>query len=826
MLEQMNIITTSFNEKVIGTVNALTFSKSPSAIVFDKVYKDIFEKKDTLFVIVGSDSGRLLDYLASQEPQGRKFIFVELDQYFGAVQELINSSDLTHIHLVKASEFGFDYLIKHFHDYVTRLALVLSKSISVIDGVPEYKKLYSSLESQLTTFKYEHLANLDSKAFYDTQLDNICELVHPISSYKDLLGSKLNIKRGILLGGGPSLDLAIPWLKKNQNKIIIFSVGRISKRLKDEGILPDFIITLDPFQESFDNAKELLNFHEDSILLSGEHPNPLLLGQWRGLTLYSRRRFPWLTRAEDNLSYHGPTVTNGLLDMSVFLGTRELYLAGVDFCYTADGISHEAGSMEATSGSVRDVALWVKNYRGESVGTSGDFSSARDGFERQVSELLKQHQNLKVFNLSETAAIIEGVDYVPISQIEVDEEYQKPNIINEMRQDLSTDKGTLLKHYSFLKAEIALQKLRFEEAKKLAKKGEELALKLFDARSGQEKRNKRVLKLKKKLEKELMADQLILFHYAPSSFFNALNPVESESNMTQKEIVDSLSGFFSGLAHSCDSFLKKLKEVLHKISLREKELDESVGLEELSDIWIEQVTPGRLYIWLDQFAPNKAEFYRQYCSEHYSKLDLAYRAMMGDLTEMEKGFLAKKQNPDFYFSRMSQFFDNNKSQLLIKLISELEEFGEHEQVFRALALYGKGLMYELEGDEERALQSYQQIDNPSLEFITEKKKLNLALVMQKPELALNSLERLVQYEFGFMAKYAELLDMMGNVQAAIEVYKMYLQKALDDEEASHHLIQLLIKVDLIDEAKERLQKMAGIESFNQEYVNQLLLKMG
>lgn len=99
-----------------------------------------------------------------------------------------------------------------------------------------------------------------SSGFVNAQLLNLADNRHSIHHlYGQFKGGVV-----ILLAGGPSLDQAIDWVKANRQRITVAAVARVSARLKQEGIDPDFIAAVDPNEISFDNSKHLLEHYEQS----------------------------------------------------------------------------------------------------------------------------------------------------------------------------------------------------------------------------------------------------------------------------------------------------------------------------------------------------------------------------------------------------------------------------------------------------------------------------------------------------------------------------------------------------------------------------------
>ena len=72
----------SNGERYLHEVNRQLFANHSSRSVFDAQLDIDMSHENTLFIIVGTDSGLLLSYLADQLPgKGSHIIFVEPDEY-------------------------------------------------------------------------------------------------------------------------------------------------------------------------------------------------------------------------------------------------------------------------------------------------------------------------------------------------------------------------------------------------------------------------------------------------------------------------------------------------------------------------------------------------------------------------------------------------------------------------------------------------------------------------------------------------------------------------------------------------------------------------
>ncbi|NPA72022.1 MAG: motility associated factor glycosyltransferase family protein, partial [Gammaproteobacteria bacterium] len=413
----LSIVTTHQNETVLDGYFPEMLNQTPSALLYQKTIGEAL-LEDKLFVVLGSDSGLILDYLSQISTSGQRFVVIDYPEVIEHIKnsraEILSDSEHFRIELFSFEVFEFEQLYVEYQDYAIRNAIFLLSALVTLEAKGRYASIQKQYKELFSHFQIDRVDNHDFTHAFDQQLESVCDRPTPLSSIKQQLKGDVP---GILLGGGPSLDLIIPWIKENQAKIWIFAASRICKRLQKEGITPDFIGVFDGQPLILEYSKEMYGFEKNSILITGEHPYRPLIRQWSGLKVYSRRRFPWAKGGEDNFISDGPTVTNALFGIAHYLGVSTLYLGGVDFCFSLDGACHESGSIERSNQQSDSAETTAINYRGEKVGTNIQLYDARNLFEAQFQRLHAGDRSLKAYNLNEGAAKIEGIGVQSIEEI-------------------------------------------------------------------------------------------------------------------------------------------------------------------------------------------------------------------------------------------------------------------------------------------------------------------------------------------------------------------------------------------------------------------------
>ena len=795
----------------------------PSRVVqekSDEIYKVFVGStlpEDKLFVVLGTDSGLLVQYLQKIALPGQRFIVVDFPEIIDHIKQNVSVNSNSKFEFFSFEEFEFEQLYHHHQDYVIRNAIILLKSLIVDEGKEPYQGVFSREEESFHRFRIDRVDNRNFKKTFDQQLANLCDLMHPLHTIKDQLKGDLP---AIILGGGPSLDDVIPWLKENQSRLWIFAASRICNRLLKEGIVPDFIAILDPQYHIFEYSKEMYHFADKSILLSGEHPYPRLIQQWKGLKTYSRRRFPWSMRSEENFISDGPTVTNAMFGMAVYLGVSKFYLAGVDFCFTLEGVCHESSSIESGMGIRDHNDTYAINYRGERVGTNIQLYDARNLFEEQLATLSKTWTGLEVHNLNSGAAVIEGVACQAIDEILL--EHEKFDVIEALTPYLNYDIQSQKKFLQMLTTEVNIASKWLQKISTKGKKGLHLSSVLFNDTKKQKERINDVLKLKDQLEHEVGVDYQTMVNYAYTDFMESLKPVASEEAMTQQEMKNALTGFFGGLQSGAQGFLEQIDLIKEEIEFREAEVNESTDFKELSKVWLGRNIPGRFYVWLEHLTKHDLEFYQTNFRTEVQLLETAFEEMLHDNSKLVARFKKRLQNPQEYISQIDSSFEQGLIHPIEKIIVQLAALPK--EPFEQVKLYAEGVLAEMQSSPEQALVKYLESDPNKTESYILDRLFRLAFDQKEYELGLECLQNLCIKDERYVPIFAESLALLGNLDGAVETYKAY-SLLKEDTDAVIKLLRLYVSLSRIEEANQLLTEAEGNPSLDQHklqnFVNSL-----
>lgn len=342
-IEKMQLgsfVTNDFGDRFLEAVNETSFNRLGYEHSFLENFGSQPFQDNRLYVVIGTDSGLLIRFLLRTVlPPRTHFLLVELPEVLARVEEELSLDDLgKRIYVTTEGQIP-EYLTKvRFSEYNSLDQVLMFKSLGAIEGhLPGYVELYDSVRGKLHSESWLAKARLSNECFMKVRLENLGE--NRVSA--TCLEGVFRGETAIVLGGGPSLDELLPWLRVNRKNMVVIAVGRISGRLRSAGVVPDFIITVDPWPESFDNSRETLSFWKESVLIHSEYASPPLIGQWRGRSFYYGNRFDWLTPHNGmSTQEFPPTVTNFAVGVGATMGFRRILLAGVDFCFSQSGVTH------------------------------------------------------------------------------------------------------------------------------------------------------------------------------------------------------------------------------------------------------------------------------------------------------------------------------------------------------------------------------------------------------------------------------------------------------------------------------------------------------
>ena len=449
------------------------------------------------------------------------------------------------------------------------------------------------------------------------------------------------------------------------------------------------------------------------------------------------------------------------------------------------------------------------------MGTNIQLYDARNLFEEQLATLSKTWKNLEVHNLNSGAAVIEGIDYQDLSQVQL--EGSKFDVVEAFKPYLNYDAESQKAFLNMLTTEVNFASKWLGEITIKAKKGMHLSSILFKDPKKQKQRINEVLKLKEQLEQKVGVDYQTMVNYAYQDFMQTLNPVDSEESMSHQEMVNALTGFFAGLHNGSQGFLKQLEQVQKEIEFRRSEVDENTSFKELFQAWLNRNTPGRFYVWLEHLAKHDLAFYQATYPKEVQELEKAFNEMLQDDSKLIEKFNKRLQNPQEYITQIDKSFEQNLIHPIEKIIVQLGSLPK--KMFGEIQLYAEGVLFEMQNLPEQALKKYLKADTEKNHSYVLKRIFRLAFAQQQYELGLECLENLCKQDVRFVPTFAESLAVLGNLNGAIEALKNY-PLLMQDTEVFILLLKFYIQSGNVELANELLTHVESHAQLNQVLIQQ------
>jgi len=292
-----------------------------------------------------------------------------------------------------------------------------SPAMKIIDtgrGSPEAQSFYYSVltdireEVRLDVFNAGTLVCRGPLWQFNT-VKNLPHLVrHPgINAFEGVFPDK----PAIVVGAGPSLNRALPLLKKRTDHFVIIATGTALIPLRKAGIRPDLVVAVDGSHligPQFDTSCDDLLFACSSLVYSD------VTDRFRGLFSGGLEASPldhWIDEhiAPRGMLYAGGTVTCSAMFLAAQMGCNPVCTVGLDLCFDEDGTTHAANSMYDGRKLAKHVLEPVPGNRQHEVFTTAQFKCYID----LVSEFVRKTPKTTFININAGGARIDGMDVQP-----------------------------------------------------------------------------------------------------------------------------------------------------------------------------------------------------------------------------------------------------------------------------------------------------------------------------------------------------------------------------------------------------------------------------
>lgn len=301
--------------------------------------------------------------------------------------------DINLVKLFKKINFYFtSYYRLHEHTITKKYIEIIRQTI--LSTIHTYG---NDIEDSLIGLKH-NLKNLQ----YITKSKNTASL---LNAYKDV--------PAIVVAAGPSLNKNIQYLKMAEGKALIIAVDTIAERLVKEGIIPDFICSIERVPEVYEYFYKDKNIPEKTVLVGPAVLDSRIFAEFKGEIIIPFRNevgeTGWLQRIMNQPETSG--ISMGLSCAHVAFGIADhfgcspIILVGQDLSYGANETeTHAAGTFydaEAPTKEQKRNQDYVEGYYGDKVLTTNIWLQFKTWFEKRIGEA-----NLNVIDATEGGARI------------------------------------------------------------------------------------------------------------------------------------------------------------------------------------------------------------------------------------------------------------------------------------------------------------------------------------------------------------------------------------------------------------------------------------
>lgn len=811
----------SFGDKYLYEVSGTSFNQIGSAALYQSHFGDSLLQAARLYIIVGTDSGLLISYLRKQKrSENSRYLLVETLPILEHLRlEGLLENLPEEIAVIGPEEFWNQAHSFKFQDYTYIEAVDFVEALCTVDGrLPGYRDLSSTIQKELQHASWSIRNNLGSMQFIERQLENLAEN----RNTGLFLKGQFSGKTAVLLAGGPSLDDFLPWVKENRENVVILAVSRISRQLLRHNLVPDFIFSIDPQTTSFDVSREMLEMWDQPIFIHAYHVTPLLLGQWRGRSIYLGPRFPWKSSENpENLGFNGPTVANMALSVGVEMGFKQVIFAGIDLCYGADGITHASGSNESVAGPRLGDTLSVPTNDGDSAETGTDYAAAITILTEQAKQAKKQ--GCQFINPAPRAAKIDFVDHMPLADISI--ESLNCEVRSQICALLPSD-GTQPRKIHYLSTIKELDRAD-EQLKDIIRLSKEALLnnKRFFARTGNNSKYKRRMdKIEERLNHDFSDLSVLVKQYGIRNFLKIVRPNTGDPNSAE-EMEGLLRVYYQSYRESANKLRSLVQNARDRVQVRIEEDQPQPDFTHLATQWRRDSQPGRVLIWQVQQKQAKQQLDDPKVKNLFAELEAEFSTI---LTETETGQMKKvrKYRSLVGVRERALSYFRAKDQIALERLSHglaIHPDGANAELLGYLVA---GFRAEIDGYNEEALNHYQRLVGDTFNILTEealKRILSISLQDNNFEFALLALECLANAAVVYKPKYAELLRILGRLQDAADVYTDYFEavpsdlsallklgqiyRTMGEEQAAQTVFNLILEQDPENEAVQTLQSV-------------------
>ncbi|MFK8082838.1 MAG: 6-hydroxymethylpterin diphosphokinase MptE-like protein [Granulosicoccus sp.] len=756
---------------------------------FSKVCSFELELENSLYLIIGSDSGLLLPYLKKVSiGRGSRYAIIEHDDVYPLIASeyrgLLTSDDdktsdekptLTlHKHSTWQQEI-FDGSDEPW---------LLGGSIRVIESnasTVDYSRLYMPILRDVKKASSERVleisVSMSRRDFTVMQFRNATDNIMSLNTSSDFGANRT----AVVLGGGPSLDMHIDWVIAHREKLFILAVSRVAGKLMKHDLIPDVVVTVDPYDISYEVSKKGILW-TDVPLIYNFHTNFRLLQQWQGPAISLGKRLPWDddSTLEGKVRSAGPTVSHTAVFVASQLGFSQIFMTGVDLCYSVSATTHNNDSPEKMIQQMPSMCdAKVETYSGRFAGTSAGLKQSVDSL-NVLGQVVNQDKPV-LFNLSEEAARCETIAHRDINDIKLGN--KKPDFSTHMDTTLRT---VSTKELDVLERELKFATHEFGKVSKLCVSAKSWVEKMHapDVGMNAHKYSLKLKKIRKQLENDHTSYLAAITQDGALELSKTATPTDFH-DMETSELIAWGKLYYDIIHKGSKAMISQIAMLQARIQLRRDEHDESINVRDLAARWREDQTPGRLLIWKRINWHRVAAKDRAWVQRSIGK----FRSTLNEpSTTAKKQLLGDNHSIEKVMKSLVFLTENKHREELQAIESRLDE---NVWPYSALKPFILGVLMQMENNNQAALAQFQT----SIDICSGHLEIDADSMVKMRRLVEECLVRMVQTFIGekdrdsaliclgmlcemfpsYIVSYAKMLNLCGRQEFAIELLETYVE---------------------------------------------------
>lgn len=348
-------------------------------------------------------------------------------------------------------------IIEDMNDEILKSIIFTTVDIYNFFGVeqcmhPSYDKIYG--ESCIKYYKEV------KQALTSVQVNINTEVLHGLKSNENIIknisyyNNSITLKQmkskipkdvpAIVVAAGPSLAENLEWLKKSKGRAVIFAVDRVIDYLLDEGIEPDFLVTIDPIKDvRYFSQRDNLTIP----LICYTNSNNDTVSKHKGRKIFCNinsfvtELYHVVDKEPQRLESSG-SVAIVAYTACVELGFQRVILVGQDLAFQGE-ISHVGGK---TSTKSEKANVYVEDLNGNQIKSRYDWRE----FILRYEELIKKYDSTEVIDVKNVGARIKGTELMPFSEV-LDkfciQEFEAATLFEDIEPLLTNDDISKIKNY-------------------------------------------------------------------------------------------------------------------------------------------------------------------------------------------------------------------------------------------------------------------------------------------------------------------------------------------------------------------------------------------